>query len=221
MNDSIEHTPCTVLSVDVYDGAVKIGEAPVVDGKWEFKHTYLRGRHALTANVRAVESDGWHFDMPSEFRENFLNVSKPYVVINPNASYRDPDVPYCLFRNRTSSTSQMYLRSPEAFGAFYRGVVHDHTGWAAAEIEFDFGLAHVQIDIGRSGSTFGFALVECYNADKTKKLLSREIRPPVNGTQSVNFAAPPGEHIHYLYLGNMDGAGPRTFNISALVMTPA
>ncbi|MEX6679291.1 hypothetical protein QWI18_25565 [Pseudomonas sp. W2Oct36] len=63
-------------TVDIYDGDVKVGTAPVVDGAWQYTASSLaEGDHHFTARLDVLRSNSWHLTI-----RNALQLTAPGVV---------------------------------------------------------------------------------------------------------------------------------------------
>lgn len=63
-------------TVDIYDGDVKVGTAPVVDGAWQYTASSLaKGDHRFTARLDALRSNSWDLTI-----RDALQLTAPSVV---------------------------------------------------------------------------------------------------------------------------------------------
>ncbi|WP_455914147.1 hypothetical protein [Pseudomonas syringae] len=63
-------------TVDIYDGDVKVGTAPVVDGAWQYTASSLaKGDHHFTARLDALRSNSWDLTI-----RDALQLTAPGVV---------------------------------------------------------------------------------------------------------------------------------------------
>lgn len=63
-------------TVDIYDGDVKVGTAPVVDGAWQYTASSLaKGDHHFTARLDALRSNSWDLTI-----RDALQLTAPSVV---------------------------------------------------------------------------------------------------------------------------------------------
>lgn len=113
----------------------------------------------------------------------------------------------------------MYVDNWEGFGGpRYRGI----SQWfgTLAEIDFNVGLAHIEIEMIRKAGLGEGCLVEVRYYNAHKALLSHFYYPYIPGVRTrFNFTAPAGEEIHYLDF--MESSGSQAMTIRTLWMTPA